>query len=825
VFELQGRVEEMEEELEAERQSRAKAERQRSDLARELEELGERLGEAGGATQAQIELNKKREAEVSKLRKDLEECNIQHDSTLISLKKKHQDAVAEMSEQIEQLNKMKAKIDKDKTQIMHEIADVRAAADEVIRSKASAEKANKNLQLQLGEITKKVEEANLTLGDYEMAKRKISGENADLLRQLQEIETSVTLLVKTKSALVSALEEQKKIADDEARERIGLLGKYRNCEHEADGLKEHLDEEVCAKENLNRQLHKAIAESDMWKSKYEIDGVAKAEELEMSKLKLQARLSESEATIENMNNKLRQLEKSREKLQADLDEMAINLDQAQILNAAMEKKAKQFDRIVGEWKAKVDSLSMDLDVSQKETRNASSELFRVKSAYDESVLQLDEVRRENKTLSTEIKDIMDQISEGGRSIHEIDKIRKRLEAEKMELEAALSEAEGALEQEENKVLRTQLELTQVRQEIERRIAEKEEEFEGTRKGFAKAIEGMQGALETESKGKAEALRMKKKLETDVSELETSLEHANAANLQSQQTLHKYQLSIREIQVKIEDESRGKEIARDALIAAERKANANSNALEEARTLLEQTDRNRRQVEQELADTNETLGDLTCQNQALNGAKRKCEQEMGNLHTDLDEMTAEASLSEEKARHAMVDAARLADELRAEQEIAQLLERDRKLLEAQVKDVQTRLDDAEQNALKGGKKAMAKMDTRIRELESELDAENRRHADAQKNLRKSERRIKELTYAADEDRKNHERMQALVDELQSKIRSYKKQIEEAEEIAALNLAKFRQAQGNLQESTERADLNEHALSKMRAKGRAASVGPQ
>merc|ERR1712061_226017 len=150
-----------------------------------------------------------------------------------------------------------------------------------------------------------------------------------------------------------------------------------------------------------------------------------------------------------------------------------------------------------------------------ECRNASSELFRVKNAYEESILQLDEVRKENKVLSNEIKDIMDQISEGGKSIHEIDKIRKRLEAEKMELQAALEEAEGALEQEENKVLRAQLELTQVRQVIERRLAEKEEEFESTRKNFGKAIEGMQGAIETESKAKAEALRMKKKLESDV----------------------------------------------------------------------------------------------------------------------------------------------------------------------------------------------------------------------------------------------------------------------------------------------------------------------
>merc|ERR1712066_571364 len=173
---------------------------------------------------------------------------------------------------------------------------------------------------------------------------------------------------------------------------------------------------------------------------------------------------------------------------------------------------------------------------------------------------------------------------------------------------------------------------------------------------------------------------------------------------------------------------------------------------------------------------------------------------------------------------MVDAARLADELRSEQELAQAIERDRKILECHVKEQQSRLDEAESNALKGGKKAMNKMDTRIRELESELDAECRRFNDGQKNLRKSERRIKELTFAADEDRKNHERMQGLIDQLQGKIKSYKKQIEEAEEIAALNLAKFRQAQAQLGDTASAADLNEQALAKAKARGRSGSIGP-
>merc|ERR1711953_1280990 len=171
IKENQGRVEELEEELEAERQARAKAERQRSDLAKQLEGLGERLSEAGGATLAQVELNKKREAELGKLRKDLEEANIQHESVLMNLKKKHQDAIQEMTEQIDQLTKMKSKIEKDKGKIQAEMMDARSATDEICRAKASSEKSNKNLVTQLNECSKKVEEANMTLGDFESQKR------------------------------------------------------------------------------------------------------------------------------------------------------------------------------------------------------------------------------------------------------------------------------------------------------------------------------------------------------------------------------------------------------------------------------------------------------------------------------------------------------------------------------------------------------------------------------------------------------------------------------------------------------------------------------
>merc|ERR1711997_936463 len=108
--------------------------------------------------------------------------------------------------------------------------------------------------------------------------------------------------------------------------------------------------------------------------------------------------------------------------------------------------------------------------------------------------------------------------------------------------------------------------------------------------------------------------MKKKLEADVSELEVSLEHANAANQETQKVIKGYHQRIRDGQANLESESRAKDVARDNLLAAQRRANGLQNALEEARTLLEQADRSRRMTEQELSDTNEQLSELTCQNQ-------------------------------------------------------------------------------------------------------------------------------------------------------------------------------------------------------------------
>merc|ERR1719400_1522024 len=351
VSELEGAKRDLEnviarKEIDAERQARAKAEKQRADLAKEMERIGDRLADAGGATAAQAELNKKREYEVGKLRKDLEEANIANESVLMSLKKKHQDAIQEMTEQVDCLSKAKSKIDKDKVKVSAEAADARAATEEVARGKASSEKSNKALVGALNDLGKKIEEANMTLGDFESQKKRLAAENADLLGAVGGINNNVNMVLKMKSSLASALDDAKHLADTEAQERYLLLGKFKNLEAELDALKGHLDEEVGGRDEIVRQTTKAEGEAGAWRSKFESDAVGKAEELEMVKMKLTARLTEAETAADNLNAKLGSIEKAKGKLHGEITEASVNLDQATILNNLMERRQSNLTNLL-----------------------------------------------------------------------------------------------------------------------------------------------------------------------------------------------------------------------------------------------------------------------------------------------------------------------------------------------------------------------------------------------------------------------------------------------------------------------------------------------
>uniref|UniRef100_A0A8C2UD89 Myosin heavy chain, skeletal muscle, adult-like n=1 Tax=Coturnix japonica TaxID=93934 RepID=A0A8C2UD89_COTJA len=800
IKELQARIEELEEEIEAERTSRAKAEKHRADLSRELEEISGRLEEAGGATAAQIEMNKKREAEFQKMRRDLEEATLQHEATAAALRKKHADSTAELGEQIDNLQRVKHKLEKEKSELKMEIDDLASNMESVSKAKANLEKMCRTLEDQLSEFKTKDEQNQRMISDLSAQRARLQTESGEYSRQAEEKDGIISQLSRGKQAFTQQIEELKRQLEEEIKAKNALAHSLQSARHDCDLLREQYEEEQEAKGELQRALSKANSEVAQWRTKYETDAIQRTEELEEAKKKLAQRLQDAEEHVEAVNAKCASLEKTKQRLQNEVEDLMIDVERANAACAALDKKQKNFDKVIlAEWKQKYEETQAELEASQKESRSLSTELFKMKNAYEESLDHLETLKRENKNLQQEISDLTEQIAEGGKAIHELEKAKKGMLA-------LCSGYRASLEHEEGKILRLQLELNQVKSEIDRKIAEKDEEIDQMKRNHLRIVESLQSSLDAEIRSRNEALRLKKKMEGDLNEMEIQLSHANRVAAEAQKNLRNTQTVLKDTQIHLDDALRTQEDLKEQVAMVERRANLLQAEIEELRAALEQTERSRKVAEQELLDASERVQLLHTQNTSLINTKKKLETDIAQIQSEMEDTIQEARNAEEKAKKAITDAAMMAEELKKEQDTSAHLERMKKNL------------DQTQLALKGGKKQIQKLEARVRELEGEVDAEQKRSAEAVKGVRKYERRVKELTYQSEEDRKNILRLQDLVDKLQMKVKSYKRQSEEAEELSNVNLSKFRKIQHELEEAEERADIAESQVNKLRAKSR-------
>ncbi|XP_040023140.2 myosin-7 [Gasterosteus aculeatus] len=816
--ELQARIEELEEELEAERAARAKVEKQRADLARELEEISERLEEAGGATTVQIEMNKKREAEFQKMRRDLEEATLQHEATAATLRKKGADSVADLGEQIDNLQRVKQKLEKEKSEFRMELDDMVSNMEHIVKVKTNMEKMCRTLEDQMTEYKTKSEEGQRTINDLTMQKAKLQTENGEFARQLEEKGCLVSQLTRGKQSFTQQIEDLKRQLEEEVKAKNALAHAVQSSRHDCDLLREQYEEEQEAKAELQRGMSKANSEVAQWRTKYETDAIQRTEELEEAKKKLAQRLQDAEEAVEASNAKCSSLEKTKHRLQAEIEDLMVDVERSNAAAAALDKKQRNFDKVLAEWKQKYEESQTELEVAQKEARSLSTEIFKMKNSYEESLDHLETMKRENKNLQEEISDLTEQLGESGKSIHELEKVRKQLEQEKAEIQSALEEAEGSLEHEESKILRAQLEFNQVKAEMERKLAEKEEEIEQAKRNHQRVVDTLQSSLEAEIRSRNEALRVKKKMEGDLNEMEIQLSLANRQAAEAQKQLKGVHAHLKDAQLQLDDALRANDDLKENIAIVERRNNLLQAELDELRSLVEQTERARKLAEQELMDVSERVQLLHSQNTSLLNQKKKLESDTAQLQNEVDEAVQECRNAEEKAKKAITDAAMMAEELKKEQDTSAHLERMKKNMEQTIKDLQHRLDEAEQIAMKGGKKQIQKLEARVRELENEVDMEQKRSSDAVKGIRKYERRIKELTYQTEEDKKNLSRLQDLVDKLQLKVKSYKRTAEEAEEQSNVNLGKLRKLQHELEEAEERADISESQVNKLRAKSR-------
>merc|ERR1711990_1107089 len=269
VKELQGRLEELDEELAVERTNRAKAEKSRAILKKDIEDIASRLEEAGSNTATQVELNKKREGELARLKGELEELNIAHEGTLAALRMKHNNTMADLGEQIDNLNGNKVKSEKDKANMELDLRDARCDLEDAVKGKADLDKSGKLLQGNIVDANTRLDEMARALNEAESSKKRLQVENQDLSRQIDELEAAIANMNKGKISVTTQLEDTKALADAENKDRSSLLTKYKMMATDLENLREKMENEAMRKSDSLKALSKAQAEIQLWKSRFE----------------------------------------------------------------------------------------------------------------------------------------------------------------------------------------------------------------------------------------------------------------------------------------------------------------------------------------------------------------------------------------------------------------------------------------------------------------------------------------------------------------------------------------------------------------------------
>jgi myosin heavy subunit len=592
IAELTARIEELEEELDAEKKAKKKVESARNDLAGDLESLTEKLEEQGGATAAQLDVSKKREAEIGKVRKEKDEAEAAAAQALASAKAKAAASIAELTDEVEAVKKAKAKADKDKNAAGAEIDDLTAQLDAMKKKAAQFQKAAKAAEDKARDASSQISSLEAAVAE---AAAKPSGtvDEATLAAATEAVEHKLGVALKQAKALQAQMDEQKEFAEAETKSKHDAQSKLKHSLDEQEGLQEQLDEESTQKAALASKLNKALADAAQWKNKYDVEGASRVDELEDAKKRLAARVQEMEEALAAAESKASGMEKVKNRMNEEVEDLLLDLEKAQAQASNLEKKQKKVDSQIGEWKAKCDDVQAELEKAQGDARGYSTELLKLRAAHEDSNEKADALKKENRVLAAEIADVTGQLSEGGKGVHEADKIRRKVEMEKEEIQVQLEEAETALEIEGGKLLKIQLELAQVKSNSDRKLQEKDEEVDVMRKNHQRQLESLQSMVDSAGKGSADMVKSRKKLEEQVADLEGHLENAGRVNCENQKTIKKLQGQIKDMGGAMDDESRGRDELRDAVGRAERKAGEMAALLEEAKIAADQAERGKK----------------------------------------------------------------------------------------------------------------------------------------------------------------------------------------------------------------------------------------
>ncbi|XP_066462261.1 myosin-10-like [Eleutherodactylus coqui] len=819
--ELQSQISELQEDMESEKTSRTKAEKQRRDLGEELEALKSELEDTLDSTAAQQELRAKREQEVTDLKKNIEDEGKVHEAQITEMRQRHTQVLDDLSEQLEQSRRFKTNLEKVKQTLESENADLVKEVKNVHAAKQDSEQKRKKLEAQVSELQVRVSESEKAKAEFAERLQKQQAELDGVSGALGSTESKSIKLAKDLSTVHSQLQDTQELLQEETRQKLNLSSRVKQLEDEKNNILENLEEEEAAKSQLNRQIQ-ALQQQLLDSKKKMEDHGGVVENLEDVKKKLAKEVELMYQRLDEKHQSNDKLEKTKNRLQQELDDLMVDLDHQRQIVSNLEKKQKKFDQMLAEEKNISARYGEERDRAEAEAREKETKALALSRALEEALDSKDELDRQNKLLRAEMDDLISSKDDVGKNVHELERAKRALEQQVQEMKTQIEELEDELQAIEDGKLRAEVNMQALKAQFDRDLQNRDDSNDEKKKLLIKQVRDLEVELDEERKQKAQILAGKKKLEMDLQDMESQIDAANKGREEAVKQLKKLQLQLKEVWREVEETRSSREEMFIQSKENEKRLKSLEAELLQLQEDLAAAERAKRQAQQERDDLADELANGVSGKSAMLDEKRALEARIAQLEEELDEEQSNMELLNDRYRKYTLQVETMTTELAAERSFSQKAENARQQLERHNKELKVKLNEMDSTIRSKYKMAIASLESKIAQLEEQMEQESKERVLANKLVRRAEKRLKEVLLQVEEERRNADQFKDQLEKAHIRMKQLKRQLEEAEEESSRANSNRRRLQRELEDVTESAESMNREVTTLRNRLRRAPL---
>ncbi|XP_053320165.1 cingulin-like protein 1 [Spea bombifrons] len=620
-------------------------------------------------------------------------------------------------------------------------------------------------------------------------------------------------------------------ASDPAAEIKTLSEQKNELEQKVSSLQKQLDEQMKKQENNKEESSKTKANMQ--------DIQEQLEKSMEENLALRGRLGESERELRKHLEELFELKMEQEQyqteirdLQEQLSEMHDELDNAKSCVVDGEREALIEELM--QLKQGVQELLMEKEEQEDLLKKRERELTALKGALKEEVSTHDqEIDRLKEQYDKDLKKVQYRLEDALKNTNDL--TIQNNEANQLKT-ACENQVKGLLQENEElrrKIHQLEAKISELHQEIND-LSEEGDKFKEKMKKAEKEKQHLAEALEKANERVKETLQASRKLENQLEDMKRNLnrvthEHHQLTerlkdessqkeqlrNLKNEMENERWQLdkTIEKLQKEISEHvefsrmstvdlqkqfDEYKEKHRREISEMQRQLNDKTIEVEKSSQIVKKLQNENRHLEENLQDhqrahdealtknhlLQQTIKDLQYELDAKTHIKddrirqiKTMEDKMSQLEMELDEEKNNSDLLLERITRCREQIDQMRGELLQERGAKQDLECDKMSLERQNKDLKSRIAHLENSHRSNKEGLVSQMEARIAELEERLENEERDRANLQLSNRRLERKVKELMMQVDDE---HLTLTDQKDQLSLRLKSMKRQVEEAEE---------------------------------------------